>query len=123
MDLAISHPATTSHPQLTIDPEFQRQLIPLSAVEFAHLEQSIIREGQLPDSRRNKFHKFRRTTASNFEAAGGNATKLLDHRKRATTAKYLDPRVIKKVMPADIVPGIGETEVSTDHTGCTGRQA
>ncbi len=70
----------------------------------------VLDAAELPASRRNMFHKFRRTAASDFEAAGGNATKLLDHRNRATTAKYLDPRAINEVMPADIVPAIGESK-------------
>jgi integrase len=63
----------------------------------------------LPSNRRSKFHKIRRTTASHFESAGGNSTELLDHDSRKTTKRsYLDPRQIKTVMPADIVPGIGQ---------------
>lgn len=73
----------------------------------------------LPSNRRTKFHKIRRTAASDFEAAGGNATALLNHSDRRTTEAYLDPRVIKEVHPADIVPGIGQkgTKLSgqTDH--------
>ena len=72
----------------------------------------VLELAELPDNRRNKFHKFRRTTATEFEAAGGNASKLLDHRNRATTEKYIDTRLIKELMPADIVPGIGEKRTS-----------
>ncbi|TWU39161.1 site-specific tyrosine recombinase XerD [Novipirellula aureliae] len=73
----------------------------------------ILETAGLPNNRRNKFHKIRRTTASNFEAAGGNATALLDHSHRRTTLAYLDPRVIKETHPADIVPGIGETTIES----------
>ncbi|WP_099264479.1 tyrosine-type recombinase/integrase [Rhodopirellula bahusiensis] len=69
----------------------------------------------LPSNRRSKFHKLRRTTASNFEAAGGNATALLDHTHRRTTRAYLDPRVLREVQPADIVPGIGEKHSKDDE--------
>jgi integrase len=71
----------------------------------------ILERAGLPNTRRDKFHKIRRTTASNFEAAGGNATQLLDHTDRRTTEAYLDPRVLKEIHPADIVLGIGETEL------------
>lgn len=66
----------------------------------------LLDDAGLPNNRRTKFHKWRRTSASDFEAAGGNATQLLDHSSRSTTLKYLDPRVIKQTMPADIVPGL-----------------
>lgn len=69
----------------------------------------IIEAAELPNNRRTKFHKIRRTVASDFEAAGGNATELLDHDSRRTTKRsYLDPKVIRSVQPADIVAGIGE---------------
>ncbi|GAA4455375.1 hypothetical protein GCM10023156_29270 [Novipirellula rosea] len=68
----------------------------------------ILEAAGLPNNRRSKLHKIRRTTASNFEAAGGNATALLDHQHRRTTKRYLDPRVVKETQPADILPGIGE---------------
>ncbi|MDM4014677.1 tyrosine-type recombinase/integrase [Roseiconus lacunae] len=68
----------------------------------------ILKAAGLPATRRDKFHKIRRTTASNFEAAGGNATRLLDHTDRRTTEAYLDPRALKEIHPADIVPGIGQ---------------
>ncbi len=75
----------------------------------------ILEDAGLPSNRRTKFHKIRRTTASNFESRGGNATELLDHESRkTTTASYLDPRVVKTLFPADIVPGIGEAESETE---------
>lgn len=69
----------------------------------------IVEAAGLPRTRRSMFHKIRRTVASKFEAAGGNATDLLDHSSRKTTKKnYLDPSVLKTTQPADVVPGIGE---------------
>lgn len=47
----------------------------------------------LPTDRKSKFHRMRKSTASHFEAAGGNATKLLDHTSRRVTENYLDPRI------------------------------
>lgn len=76
----------------------------------------VLRAAGLSSSRRDKFHKIRRSTASAFEAAGGNATELLDHSDRKTTVQYyLDPKSLKHVQPADILPGIGEkiTEAAT----------
>lgn len=79
-----------------------------------NLYSELLDDAGLPSTRRDKFHKIRRTTASNFEAAGGNATALLDHTDRRTTEAYLDPRLLKEVQPADIVPGIGEGP--TEHS-------
>lgn len=70
----------------------------------------VLEAAGLPNNRRTKFHKLRRTTASNFSAAGGDAQALLDHTSRRTTMRYLDPRTLKEVMPADLLPGIGQAE-------------
>lgn len=65
----------------------------------------ILRRAGLPDDRRHLFQCLRRTTASLFESCGGNATDLLDHGSRAITKKhYLDPRILKQVGPADLLP-------------------
>ncbi len=54
--------------------------------------------------KRHMFHAIRRTTASHYEAAGGNATELLDHSKRSLTKKsYLDPRIVGKNHAADLL--------------------
>lgn len=56
----------------------------------------------LPTDRRSAFHRIRRSVASHFEAAGGNATALLGHSSRATTINaYLDPRIVKQEQAAD----------------------
>lgn len=69
----------------------------------------ILESAGLPNNRRSKFHKVRRTTASRFEAQHGNATELLDHQSRSTTKKaYLDPSVIKTMQPADVLAPFGE---------------
>lgn len=68
----------------------------------------VLETAGLPTDRRSKFHKVRRSCASEFEAHGGNATKLLDHTHRGTTKKYLDPKVVKETQLVDLVPGIGE---------------
>ncbi|WP_436716388.1 tyrosine-type recombinase/integrase [Roseiconus lacunae] len=68
----------------------------------------VLEAAGLPNNGRTKFHKLRRTTASNFSAAGGDAQALLDHSSRRTTMRYLDPKRLKEVMPADLLPGIGE---------------
>jgi len=63
----------------------------------------ILRVAGLPHGRKDKFHRIRRTVASHFEAAGGNATNLLGHSDRATTMCYLDPKVVKQPQAADLL--------------------
>lgn len=57
----------------------------------------------LPDDRRSKFHRMRRSTASHYEAAGGNATELLGHSSRKVTRLYLDPRVCGPPAAVDLL--------------------
>lgn len=64
----------------------------------------ILKAAGLPHDRKHLFQCLRRTTASLFEACGGNATDLLDHGSRAVTKKhYLDPRILKQIGPADLL--------------------
>ena len=65
--------------------------------------EGILRRAGLAHGRRDKFHKLRRTTASNFEAAGGNATDLLKHSARSVTLAYLAPTIVKPKQVADLV--------------------
>lgn len=55
----------------------------------------------LPDDARSKFHRIRRTVASYYEAAGGNATELLGHSSRKITEKYLDRRIVRRPQAVD----------------------
>lgn len=63
----------------------------------------VLRSAGLPTGRRGKLHKLRRTTATYFEAAGGNATTLLGHQNRKTTEAYLDSRFIAQQHPCDLI--------------------
>lgn len=67
----------------------------------------ILKRAGLPASRRDKFHKIRRTTASYYEAGGGSAQRLLDHANPQTTRCYLDPRVVKGKAAPDVIPKVG----------------
>jgi integrase len=56
----------------------------------------------LASDRRSSFHRMRRSVASHFEAAGGNATELLGHSdRRLTQRSYLDPRFCKAPQATD----------------------
>ncbi len=57
----------------------------------------------LPNDRRSKFHRIRKSTASHYEAAGGNATEFLGHSSRKVTRVYLDPRICKPVSAVDLL--------------------
>jgi len=61
--------------------------------------------------RRSAFHRIRRSVATDTEAAGGNATELLDHSSRdLTKASYLDPRYLKAAHAVDFLfrPSVSE---------------
>jgi len=60
----------------------------------------------MPHNRYCKFHRIRKTTASYFEAAGGDSQRLLDHADPATTRKYLDPRIVKTPQACDLLPSV-----------------
>ena len=57
----------------------------------------------LPTDRRSSFHRMRRSVASHFEAAGGDATELLDHTSRQVTRSYLDPRIVRPPQAIDLL--------------------
>jgi integrase len=63
----------------------------------------ILKEAGLPSTRRDKFHRMRRTTATHFEMAGGDATELLGHSSRDTTRRYLDEQLINRIHPCDVI--------------------
>lgn len=68
----------------------------------------------LPADRRSKFHRIRRSTASHYEAAGGNATELLGHTSRKVTRGYLDPRIVRPTSAVDVLfrPDSGEHDAN-----------
>lgn len=58
--------------------------------------------------RRQRFHAIRRTAASFYAAAGGNAQQMLGHASGATTSRYyLDPRICDTgPKPHQVLPAI-----------------
>lgn len=65
--------------------------------------EKILAKAGLPTDRKSKFHRMRRSVASHAEAAGGNATELLDHSRRSVTVAYLDPRIVRKAQAVDVL--------------------
>ena len=63
----------------------------------------IRRRAGLPTDRRSSFHRMRKTVASYYTKAGGDATALLDHSSRLVTKKYLDPRIVETPQAADLL--------------------
>lgn len=55
----------------------------------------ILKRAGLPTDRKSKFHRIRKSTASHYTAAGGDAQRLLGHSSRHVTETYLDPRIVK----------------------------
>lgn len=69
----------------------------------------IMTRAGLPDDRLHKFHCIRKSTASHYEAAGGNATELLKHSSRKVTKAYLDPRIVRPIPAVDLLFRPGQT--------------
>ncbi len=76
---------------------------------YKRFSRIMLRAG-LPDSRIYKFHCIRKSTASHFEAAGGNATELLGHSSRKITKAYLDPRIVQTTPAIDLLFRPGEKQ-------------
>lgn len=64
---------------------------------------NLLERAGLPSDRAHKFHCVRKSVASYFEAAGGNATELLGHSSRRVTRRYLDPRVVSPPQASDVL--------------------
>lgn len=74
---------------------------PLSRSSIWDAYDRILRRADLPHDRRSKFHRMRRSVASWFEAAGGDATALLGHSSRKVTELYLDDTIVPRPNAAD----------------------
>jgi integrase len=76
---------------------------PYSETYIYRLYSRILQRAGLPTDSRSKFHRLRRTVASYYELHGGNAMELLGHGSRATTRRYLDPRILVTKQPCDVL--------------------
>lgn len=76
---------------------------PYSATYIYDRLAKIMQRAGLPDNALYKFHVIRKSVASHYEAAGGNATELLKHSSRKITRAYLDPRIVKPVSAKDLL--------------------
>lgn len=86
----------------------RRKLIwcwPYSDTYLYHVFNRILDNAGLPCDARSKFHRIRRSHATHLKINGGDPTTSLCHSNPATTARYLDPRLIPK--GCDKLPKIG----------------
>ena len=68
----------------------------------------ILKLAGLPCGRNSMFHRMRRSVATHYEIAGGDASTLLGHSSRAITkASYIDPRLSHQPQAIDRLPRIG----------------
>lgn len=70
---------------------------------YWHWDKILVAAG-LPTDRRSKFHRIRKSVATYYKLAGGDATTLLDHSNPGVTRKYIDPTIYKQTSPCDILP-------------------
>ncbi len=64
----------------------------------------ILTRAGLPTTRRDLFHKLRRSNASYLKAAGGDPTSQLGHSTERVTRAYLDPRICRPRRQVDLLP-------------------
>ncbi len=76
---------------------------PLSRTYIWDKYTRLLERAGLPAGRARKFHCLRRSVASHYEAAGGNATELLGHSSRKVTKRYLDQRIVSPPSPVGVV--------------------
>ncbi|MBC7816268.1 MAG: tyrosine-type recombinase/integrase, partial [Planctomycetaceae bacterium] len=72
----------------------------------------LLEKAGLPSDRQHKFHCLRKSAASWFEAAGGNAQQLLGHADARVTQKYLDPRIVRTTHASELLFQPGQVSVS-----------
>lgn len=70
----------------------------------------VVKAAGLDGRHRVRFHQIRRSAASHYAAAGGDACAMLDHSSpRITQRWYLDPRLAdRSARPCDVLPPLTE---------------
>ena len=81
-----------------------------------------VKAAGLNTRKRLRFHQIRRTAASHYAAAGGDAVEMLDHSSPKITKRwYLDPRLADRgARPCDILPPIVPTAVGKNNIRVAG---
>jgi integrase len=75
----------------------KRQLVfpwPYQPSYLYHVYKAILLRAELETDSRSMFHRMRRSHATHLKAAGGDPTASLGHQSAATTARYIDRRLL-----------------------------
>lgn len=79
----------------------QRELVFPWPYQFSYLYniyRDILKRAELESDSRSMFHRMRRSHATHLKIAGGDPTASLGHASPATTARYIDQRMIPNVV-------------------------
>lgn len=101
-------PETVAELRLMVEPV--RTLVwplPWSYTMLSYHYKKILERAGLPATHRDMFHKLRRTTATLFAKAGGDASRLLGHTSIKHIERYLDETQIERPSPAKLLPSMG----------------
>jgi integrase len=71
----------------------------------------LLKSAGLPTTRHCMFHRLRRSVASHFQAAGGDAQQLLGHSSSVITEDYIDPAIAKPLQATDRLAPLGTKAV------------
>ncbi len=63
----------------------------------------ILKRAGLPNDRKSKFHRVRKSVATHLTVLGGNATEAMGHSSPAVTRAYIDPTIARTPQPADVL--------------------
>lgn len=88
---------------LTVNPS-DRPMAPVIATSLYHHLNRILEAAGIPKDRKLKFHALRKSHASYYKAAGGDATASLGHSSDAVTLKhYIDPKIVAGKTPTELL--------------------
>jgi|ERR1700690_2884339 integrase len=77
--------------------------MPIHYASLFYKYKRILKLAELPHGRDSMFHRMRKSVASHYEKAGGNATALLGHSSRSVTKKYIDPTISSPKPAAEVL--------------------
>ena len=97
--------ADTAAALRAMQPRHKRYVFPWPFCEgtLYNRYERILERAELPHGRRDKFHRMRRSVASWYKAAGGDATELLGHSDPRVTKCYLDPLITGSKQASDVL--------------------
>jgi integrase len=100
-------PATVAHLDQLRQPVRERVFPAIASCKWHRNYNAMLTAAGLPAGQRHQLQKWRRTVATLFDGAGGDATALLGHSSPAITERhYLDPSANLGQQPADLLQPI-----------------